>query len=368
MARNKIKKIVFFFDSRATFSYSNNIIKIFKKKKQPFKILASGNYLEKISKIDNGIFKKNKLKIDFKVKFGSPNKNLYSWPKVFGSAMVRYSSILHKIKPELVILTGDRIETLAFCITCSYMNIPLAHVQAGDKSGHIDDLARAAIAKFSHVHFAPSKEACIRLKGWGEKNERIFFTGAPQLDDIKINKVKQKNFYVVIFHPILNEQKKIKQQLNSLINAINETNIKVLWIYPNTDMGFKLVITKLKKSKKKNIKLIPNLERSEFLKILNESSGMIGNSSAGLIEASMFKKPVINIGNRQNGRPQSSNIVNTDNLKRNIIKKINYIRNDKKFLKNLKKCKNPYFKKQSSKIVYKILNSLKKNDKIFNKY
>ena len=66
-------------------------------------------------------------------------------------------------------MTGDRIETLAFCITCSYMNIPLAHVQAGDKSGHIDDLARGAIAKFAHIHFAPSKDACKRLKNWGEK-------------------------------------------------------------------------------------------------------------------------------------------------------------------------------------------------------
>ena len=77
---------------------------------------------------------------------------------------------------------------------------------------------------------------------------------------------------------------------------------------------------------------------------------MIGNSSSGIIEASMLKKPVINIGNRQNGRPQSSNIVNSNYLKKNIIKKIKFIKNNKEFLKNIKKCKNPYYKKIQVKL------------------
>ena len=77
--------------------------------------------------------------------------------------MIKYASELKKIKPDIAIITGDRIETLSFCITCAYMNIPIAHVQAGDKSGHIDDLSRAAIAKFSNLHFAPSKQACKKI-------------------------------------------------------------------------------------------------------------------------------------------------------------------------------------------------------------
>ena len=368
MATNKIKKILFFFDSRATFSYSNNIIKIFKKKKTPYEILVSGNYLESISEIDNKIFKKNKLNINYKVKFGFPNKKKYSWAAIFGKAITRYSYTLNKINPDLVVITGDRIETLAFCITCSYMNIPIAHIQAGDKSGHIDDLARAAIAKFSNIHFAPSKQACKRLEMWGEEKKRIFFTGAPQLDDMKPIKSKKGKFFIIIYHPVLNEQNKINMQLKSLIDAIIETDTQALWIYPNTDMGFDLVISKLKKIKNKNIKLVSNLERSKFLKILSQSSGVIGNSSSGIIEASIFKKPVINIGNRQNGRPQSNNVLNTNFLKKNIIKKINFIKTNKNFSKKIKKCKNPYYLKNSSLIIYNILKSLKKNDKILMKY
>jgi UDP-N-acetylglucosamine 2-epimerase (non-hydrolysing)/GDP/UDP-N,N'-diacetylbacillosamine 2-epimerase (hydrolysing) len=373
MVRNEIENFLFFFDSRATFSYSNNIIKIFKKNKKKFKILLSGNYLEKESKINLNIFKKNNIKINYKIKFGSPRKKLSSWPKIFGRAIINYAKILDKINPGIVILTGDRIETLALCITCSYMNIPIAHIQAGDKSGHIDDVARAAIAKFTHIHFAPSKEACIRLKKWGEESKRIFFTGAPQLNDIRPIKANNKSnannkkFYIIIFHPVLNEQKKIKSQIHSLIEAINETNSKAIWIYPNTDIGFKIILSKIK-NKNKNIKLESNIERSKFLELLNQSSGMIGNSSSGIIEASILKKPVINIGNRQNGRPQSTNIVNANYQKKNIIKQIKYISNNKKFIKNLKKCKNPYYKKNSSKIIFRVLNSLKKSSQILNKY
>ena len=112
--------------------------------------------------------------------------------------MIGYAEKLSKLKPDLAIITGDRIETLAFSITCAYMNIPIAHIQAGDKSGHIDDLSRAAISKFANIHFAPSIEACKRLIKWGEDKKRIFFTGAPQLDDININK-NQKNWLLYCY-------------------------------------------------------------------------------------------------------------------------------------------------------------------------
>ena len=294
MASNNLKKFLFFFDSRATFAYSNNVIQVFKKKKTKFQILISGNYLEKKMKIDKNLFKKNKLKVSSRVKFRSPGKKISSWPISFGKAMINYANSLSKLKPDIVVLTGDRIETLSMCITCAYMNIPIAHieaglrsynmkmpedknniriahVQAGDKSGHIDDLSRGAIAKFSNIHFAPSKEARNRLVGWGEEKKRIFFTGAPQLDDIIYKNQKKKNYFVLIYHPVLNEQKEIKKQILSILNAIEKTNLKVFWIYPNNDMGFNNILKKIKKTKNKNISVISNLERKSFLKLLESS-------------------------------------------------------------------------------------------------
>ena len=376
MERNKIKKFLFFFDSRATFSYSNNVIKILKKKKLNYEILVSGNYLEKKMKIEKDVFEKNNLKINYKVKFKSPTNIIASWPKSFGKAMIDYSTVLSKIKPDLVILTGDRIETLCFCITASYMNIPIAHIQAGDKSGHIDDLARASIAKFSHLHFAPSKDACKRLESWGEEKKRIFFTGAPQLDDIhdqldNINNDYKRNFkdyFVVIFHPVLNELEVVNKQVSNLLKAINKSKINVKWIYPNNDMGYEKIYKKIIKNKNKNIEIIPNYERSEFLNILKNSKGIIGNSSSGIIEAPSFKIPVLNIGTRQNGRPQSLNIINSNYNYKEILKKINYILKSKNFIKSLKKIKNLYFVKKSSEKICRILENLNKKSKLLQKY
>ncbi len=369
MDRNNLRKYLFFFDSRATFAYSNNIIKVFKKYRLSYKIVVSGNYLEKEMKIDKKIFKKNKLKISSFIKFSSPKSSIENWPKSFGKAMIGYAETLSKIRPDLVIITGDRVETLAFCICCAYMNIPIAHVQAGDKSGHIDDLSRAAISKFSNLHFAPSLQACKRLIKWGENKKRIFLTGAPQLDDIySKNKIKKSDYYIVIFHPILNEQKNLTQQLKSLIYAINKTKIKVIWIYPNNDIGYRKILNKIKIQKNKNISIVSNFERSKFIKLMRKAKGMIGNSSAGIIEASMFKIPVINIGNRQNGRPQSSNIVNCKPEIKSIIKKINFIEKNKKFFKSLNKVKNPFFIKNSSKKITNILMKLNKNNLLLKKY
>ena len=112
--------------------------------------------------------------------------------------MIGYAEKLSKLKPDLAIITGDRIETLAFSRTCAYMNMPIA-IFGGDKSGHIDDLSRAAISKFANIHFAPSIEACKRLIKWGEDKKRIFFTGAPQLDDININKNQKNQIIILLF-------------------------------------------------------------------------------------------------------------------------------------------------------------------------
>jgi GDP/UDP-N,N'-diacetylbacillosamine 2-epimerase (hydrolysing) len=369
MAGNKLKKYLFFFDSRATFAYSNNVIKFFKKKRIKYNTLISGNYLEKEMRIDKKIFQKNKLNISAISKFNSPNNKPESWPISFGKAMIKYAKIISRIKPDITIITGDRIETLSFCITCAYMNVPIAHIQAGDQSGHIDDIARAAIAKFSNIHFAPSINARKRLINWGENKKRIFFTGAPQLDDININKnVKKKNFYIVIFHPILNEQKNLHQQIDALLKAIKKTGIDVLWIYPNNDSGYKQILKKINITKNKNISVVSNYERSEFVKLLHQSSGIIGNSSCGIIEASLFKIPAINIGNRQNGRPQSCNIINCKPEMQSIINSINFIRKNKNFKTSLKKVKNPFYKKKSSQIISKILINLKKDNKLLTKY
>ena len=362
-----MKKIFFFFDSRATYSYSKNIIKhIDKFRNLTYRTIVSGTYLDKNFGDISKNFKLDKIRIDKKIKFKTSNNKIFSWSYNLGEAIKNYSKTLSKLRPDLVLITGDRIETLAFCITASYMNIPIAHIQAGDKSGHIDDLARGAIAKFTNIHFPSCYDSKQRLLKQGEKNFRIFNLGAPQLDDIhefisKEKKIKHdriKNI-LLIFHPVLNEVKKIDKQFENILQACITFNVPINFIYPNNDFGYKnilKIITNKKYASKINIH--KNLERIAFLKLLKNTSVIVGNSSCGIIEAPSFKIPTINIGSRQNDRPRAKSVIDTNYNKKNIIRSIKFAFNNKKFKLRLAKTKNVFYKKNSGYLICGVLNKV----------
>tara|TARA_X000001036_G_scaffold148782_1_gene141394 strand:- start:9205 stop:10332 length:1128 start_codon:yes stop_codon:yes gene_type:complete len=374
MDRHKLNHILFVFDSRATFSYSNNVLqKIIKDKKLKYSTLITGNYLDKKLGVGLNVFRKNNIKVTNKAKFLSSTSKKNSWPINLGRAIVEYSKQISKIKPDLIILTGDRIETLAACVTATYLNIPIAHIQAGDKSGHVDDIARAAIAKMAHIHFASCTDSAKRLKKWGEQNNRIFNVGAPQLDDIskflKKKRIPQKKkSIIIIFHPVLDEISEYKKNITNLFKSILKFDYNYRWIYPNNDFGYKILIKFFRSyNARKKVQIIKNLDRDEFLDLMLNSDAMIGNSSSGIIEAPSFKLPVINIGNRQHMRPQAKNIVNSSYNEKDITKKIKLIFNNKNFVKKNKTTNNLYYKKNSSEQILKILKKLKKKDELFKK-
>lgn len=374
MDRRKINHILFIFDSRATFSYSNNVLQQIKKeKKLKYSTLITGNYLDKKLGVGLNLFKKHKIQVTNKAKFLSSTTKKNSWPINLGRAIVEYSKQISKIKPDLIMITGDRIETLAACVTATYLNIPIAHIQAGDKSGHVDDIARAAIAKMAHIHFASCSDSAKRLKNWGEPTKRIFNVGAPQLDDIPVflkkkKKPQTKKNIIIIFHPVLDEISQYKKNITNLFQSILKFDYKYQWIYPNNDFGYKILIKFFRsRNVRKKVKIIKNLDRDEFLNLMLNSDAMIGNSSSGIIEAPSFKLPVINIGNRQHMRPRAKNIVNTSYNQNDIIKKMQFIFNNKNFLKRNRTTKNLYYKKNSAKQILKILKKLKKKDSLFKK-
>ena len=170
-----------------------------------------------------------------------------------------------------------------------------------------------------------------------------------------------------MFHPVLNESDKIEIQMKNLIRALKKFKNPIYWIYPNNDFGFQLVLKLLKNKDFKNIKIIKNLDRNKFIDLLSASKMLIGNSSCGIIEAASFKLPVINIGTRQEGRPQSKNIINSSYSSKDIEKKI-YFGLSKKFQKKCNSAKNLYYKKNSGYLTYKVLNQLKPTSEILKKY
>ena len=379
----KKRTICIIASSRATYGYKKNIIKILQKDKNiDLKVVVTGMHLSKNHGYSVKDLYEDKVKIFKKININIKKDNKVYHVKSLSSEISKLSTIYNKIKPSIVLVTGDRAEMFAAAFAAVYMGIPVAHIQAGDLSGHIDGSARHAITKISHLHFASCRDSAERVKKLGEQKFRIFNTGAPQIDDFQSkNKINEKNFqkkykldikkkfFLIIYHPVLFELKKIKKQISELFNSLRKfKQFQKIVIYPNIDVGNKTIINEFNKLKKiSDFQVFENFKRSEYIYLLSKASILIGNSSSGILEASSFKLPVINIGSRQRGRLQSNNILNSSNSSKQIEKTIKYILRNKKFINKVKKCKNPYGDGKSSARIVKILKNIKIDNKLLDK-
>jgi GDP/UDP-N,N'-diacetylbacillosamine 2-epimerase (hydrolysing) len=371
--RKKIK-ICVIGSSRATYGYKKNILKILSKDKDfDLKFIVTGMHLSRKHGYSVRDIISDKIPIYKKINtnFESDNekKHIFSLSK----EMINLSISFDKIKPDIVLVTGDRAEMFMAALTAAYMKIAVAHIQSGDLSGHIDGSIRHAITKISHLHFASCEDSKNRVLKMGEEKWRVFNTGAPQLDDFyRPNKIKisdfnkkfkikiQKNFLIVMQHPVLYENVDAGSQIEKTLIALENLSIQKIVIYPNIDTGNNKIIKIIEKYKnKKNFNIFKNLNRDYFIFLLRNANMLIGNSSCGILEAASFKLPVINIGSRQKGRLQSKNIINTGYSIKEIKKAIKIIQTSKNYKKNLSKCINLYGDGKSSRRIVNILKKIK---------
>jgi len=289
---------------------------------------------------------------------------------------------IKKIKPDIILVLGDRAEMLAGAVVGAYMTIPVAHIHGGDVSSTIDDTSRHAITKLSHIHFPATKKSSERIKKMGEEKWRIFMTGAPGLDDILAAKLVSdkiiaekykldllKQILLVVQHPVTAEINQAKAQMEETMSAIKELGHQTIVIYPNADAGGREMIKVIEKYRKYPfIKIYKNITRIEYLSLLKITNVMVGNSSSGIIETPMFHLPVVNIGSREIGRERACNVIDVNYKKSDIKKAIAVALFDRKFKNRIKNCKNPYGGKEmvGSKIA-KILSSIKIDKKLLQK-
>ena len=372
-----MKKILLVLESRASYGYSKNLLQILKKdKKIKTKTVVTGTHLSKELGYSIKNLKSDNIKIDYRLNFN--NKDIVDG---IGKLTLEANKVISDFKPNIVVIFGDRIELIPFAISCSYRNdVLLAHVQAGDRSGHIDDMTRMTLAKLCHIHFPATMLAQKRLIKLGEQKRRIFLVGAPQLDDInhkelsKINNIKigkkyinlkKQEYFVLLQHPVFKNQNEYLKLFKKTINACNKFDKKIFIIYPNYDPGYKPIIEFINNQKnKKKFIIIKNLERKKFLALVSHSNCFIGNSSAGLLESPSLKVPVVNIGDRQIYREQNNNIFNAKYITHDIYRKI---KKAQKLKNKLGKIKNIHGDGKSSKRIYKILKKNNVNKFFLNK-
>ena len=267
----------------------------------------------------------------------------------------------------------------ASAIAAYHMNIPNTHIHGGDRSkGGIDEYTRHAITKISNVHFAASKKSYDRIIKIGENPKFVFHTGSPSIDEIRekniTSKIQLEKKYGLTFqgdeilllqHPVTTQSDQSKKQIIETLDALSKLKKHTIAIAPNSDAGNADMFENLKKYSEKFdfIDLYPTLPRADFLGFLKHSKVFLGNSSSGMIEASYFNTPVINIGIRQEGRESGLNVVNVRPSQKEIILAIERCLNKKTVYNN----QHIYGIGNASQKIIKLLETIKLDKELIKK-
>jgi UDP-hydrolysing UDP-N-acetyl-D-glucosamine 2-epimerase len=379
-------KLCIFSGNRAEYGLLSPIIKnLNKSKKIKVFFIVSGSHVDKKFGETINEIKKDKIRIYKTIKLINSNHNKdqsdYT-PKNISEIIEKYSTSLKKIKPDYNLVYADRFESFGAIIASSQMNIPTIHIEGGDKTegGTLDDSARHAMTKISHIHITTNEDAKKRIIKLGEENWRVKNFGYSAMDYVKFKNYAKKNEIenklnirvtkpIVLFtqHPIPMEEENIKFNFEKILNAIkrlSKLNIQIIITYPNSDYGGKKIIKKINRLQKiKNIIIVRSLGRYYYHGILalnNKNTKVIcaGNSSSGIKETAIFKCPVVNIGPRQNGRFRSSNVFDVKYDEKQIYQTIFKSIYDERVYKKCLKSKNLYGGGNTGKKIRKFIENL----------
>ncbi|MEA4804376.1 UDP-N-acetylglucosamine 2-epimerase [Acetobacterium wieringae] len=259
--------------------------------------------------------------------------------KTMGLALFGFADYFSRINPDLLIVLGDRYETLAIVLAAMNQRIPVVHLYGGDTTeGAIDEAIRHSITKLSYLHFTSNEDSYKRVIQLGEDPERVFCVGSLGIENIlnedlltkealekSLNTKLDIPYALVTFHPVTLENGHSDKQLTALFKALDHfKDIKFIITKSNADSGGRIINKKIDDyvEEKENVSVYASLGMKRYLSALKYCSMVIGNSSSGLIEAPSFFVPTINIGSRQKGRLQATSVINCESNKDEIIKAI----------------------------------------------
>ena len=369
----KSKKNFFFITgSRAEYGLLKGLINSFKKEKKiSTNLIVTGSHLLKEFGQTVNEIKKDKIEIVKAIKVYSSTLN----PKDISVSSTKIidglSDIFKQKKPDLLIVLGDRYEIFLSCYVATLFKIPIAHICGGEETrGSYDNQFRHSITKMSHFHFVTNSFYKKKIERMGENSNNVFTVGSlafsncdkiffKNKDELKKKynfKFRKENFLITI-HPETLEKLPTANKLKFIFNVIKKMkNYSFIFTAANNDQGGNEINKKIKNFVKiqNNSYFISSFGKEDYFSMLNEVSGVIGNSSSGVIEVPYFKKGSINLGQRQLGRISSRSVININfnekEIKKSIVKIIS-----KNFRTNIKKVKSPYFKKNTIENIKRIL-------------
>ena len=345
-----MKKIIFVTASRADYGKLKNlIINLQKNKKYKVYVFVTGMHnLKKFGSTWMKI-KLNKYdNIKNVIRFNNQSSNDPT-DITFAKTIFGFTKIVKKIRPDLIIVHGDRIEPLACASVGALNNFKIGHIEGGEVTGTVDEILRHSISKLSHIHFTTNHKAKKRLIQMGELAANIFVIGSPDIDIMRskslptLKEVKKhyninfNEYAIAVLHSVTTDIVNFKNYTKIFVKSLLNSKKNFVVIYPNNDYGSNIIFREYQNLKKhKNIRMLPSMNFEHYLTLLKNSNFIIGNSSSGIMEAPYFGVPTINIGNRQNKRSALKTINNINFQQKKIIKLINYffknkVRHPKKY-------------------------------------
>jgi UDP-N-acetylglucosamine 2-epimerase (hydrolysing) len=242
---------------------------------------------------------------------------------VLGNTIHGLGLYVREYRPDLIVVHGDRVETLAGAVVGALNNVLVAHVEGGEVSGTVDELLRHSVSKLSHLHFVSNTEARMRLIQMGEAPETIYVIGSPDIDvmvsdDLPgLDAVRQRyaipfdKYSILMYHPVTSELPLLEQHIEAVLDGLAAVPSNYVVIYPNNDSGSDTILRAYQRfDDDPRVRVIPSMRFEYFLTLLKHARAIVGNSSAGIREAPVYGVPTVNTGTRQMNRFCHSSIVN----------------------------------------------------------
>lgn len=279
--------------------------------------------------------------IDAKVEMLLSSDSPVGIAKSMGLGVIGFADVLNRLKPDILVLLGDRFEILAAAQVAMVSRIPIAHIHGGETTeGAFDEGIRHAITKMAQWHFVAAEPYRKRVVQLGEAPNRVFNFGAPGLDHLQhldwMDRIAlEKSLaislgyptFLITYHPATLSQQKPVAAMNELLAALDEfPDATAVFTYPNADTGGRALIERIDQwvaTNKNRAKAFVSLGQRRYLSLMREADVIIGNSSSGLTEAPALKKATVNIGDRQKGRLKASSIIDVSEEKKLIVAAIN---------------------------------------------
>jgi UDP-hydrolysing UDP-N-acetyl-D-glucosamine 2-epimerase len=306
-------------------------------------IIATGMHLSSEFGLTYRTIEADGFVIDAKVEMLLSGDSAVAVTKSVGLATIGFAEAFERLKPDIVVILGDRTEVLAAAQAAMIACIPIAHLHGGEVTeGAIDEAIRHSITKMAHLHFVAAESYRLRVIQLGEQSDRVFQYGALGIENIKrlpsLNREqleKALNFkmgqlnLLITYHPVTLEDSGTKHVVTNLLHALDEfPEAHIMFTKPNSDAGGRIIIEMLQEYADRyphRVKVFASMGQVNYLNVIQHCDVVIGNSSSGLIEAPVFKKPTINIGSRQKGRLKADSVLDCEETSESIAASIHQV-------------------------------------------